>query len=217
MKLSDKIASSVKRTMVRVYLKNEIDELKEDMYSYVVVGEWKKIKEVLEWNEIEECYIETIGVNSALSLADLKNQNIRVEPGAIIREQVKIGDHAVILMGAIINSGCEIGKKTMVDMGAVIGGGVIVKENCHIGANAVLAGVVEPYSERGVIVEKDTFVGAGAVILEGVHVGQGVTIGANAVVNRDIPDFCVAVGIPAKIIKIKEKRDNFLVNDLRKL
>lgn len=69
-----------------------------------------------------------------------------IEPGAIIREQVQIGDNAVIMMGAVINIGAVIGEGTMIDMGAVLGGRAMVGKRCHIGAGAVLAGVVEPPS-----------------------------------------------------------------------
>ena len=60
--------------------------------------------------------------NSAIPLLDMKGINARIEPGAIIREQVEIGNAAVIMMGAIINIGAVIGDGTMIDMGAVLGG-----------------------------------------------------------------------------------------------
>ena len=127
------------------------------------------------------------------------------------------GKEAVILMGAIINTGCIIGERTMIDMGVVVGGGVVIKENCHIGANAVLAGMVEPYCEQPVIIEKNSFIGAGAVVLEGVHIGENTIIGANAVVTEDIPENCVAVGIPAKVIKRNQIKNNIIENDLREI
>ena len=87
-------------------------------------------------------------VNSAVPLLDMKNINARIEPGAIIRDQVEIGDRAVIMMGAIINIGAVIKEGTMIDMGAVLGGRAIVGKNCHIGAGAVLAGVIGPVRFR---------------------------------------------------------------------
>lgn len=47
-------------------------------------------------------------------------------------------------------------------------------------------------------------IGAGAVILGHITIGNDVFIGANAVVNRDIPDHCMAVGVPARIIRKAE-------------
>ena len=60
--------------------------------------------------------------NSAIPLLDLKGINARIEPGAVIRDQVTIGDGAVVMMGAIINIGAVIGEGTMIDMGVVMGG-----------------------------------------------------------------------------------------------
>lgn len=210
----EKIKNRTKKTNVRVYLNEEIEEFKEQMYQRVVIGEWKKIKEILEKHKIKNYRVETLCVNSALDLLDSKELSVRIEYGAIVRENVEIGKGAVLLMGCIVNTGCFIGENTMIDMGAVIGGHVIVKENCHIGANAVLAGTIEPYCEKGVCIEKDCFIGAGAVVLEGVHIGQNTIIGANSLVLEDIPSHSVAVGIPAKVIK-KNEYGTLIVPDLR--
>ena len=91
--------------------------------------------------------------NSGVPLLDLKGVKARIEPGAIIREKVEIGEGAVIMMGAVINIGAVVGKGTMIDMGAVLGGRATVGDRCHIGAGAVLAGVVEPASAGAVVIE----------------------------------------------------------------
>lgn len=53
------------------------------------------------------------------------------------------------------------------------------------------------------IIGNDVWVGANAVIMQDVHIGDGVVIGANAVVTKDIPDYAIAVGVPAKVIKYR--------------
>ena len=95
----------------------------------------------------------------AAPLLDKKYINARIEPGAVIRDQVEIGDNAVIMMGAIINIGAIIGEGTMIDMGAVLGGRATVGKNCHIGAGTVLAGVIEPASAVPVVIEDDVVIG----------------------------------------------------------
>ncbi len=90
-----------------------------------------------------------------------------LEPGAIIRDQVEIGDNAVIMMGAVI-IGAEI-VGTMIDMGVVLGGRAIVGKNSHVGAGAVLAGVIEPASAEPVRVGDNVLIGANAVVIEGTN------------------------------------------------
>jgi 2,3,4,5-tetrahydropyridine-2,6-dicarboxylate N-acetyltransferase len=153
-------------------------------------------------------------------MLDVKDLNARIEPGAIIREHVTIGDHAVVMMGAVLNIGAIVGDGSMIDMNAVLGGRATVGKNCHIGAGSVLAGVVEPPCANPVIIEDDVLVGANAVVLEGVRVGKGAVVAAGAIVIEDVPDNAVVAGIPAKLIKIKDekaKQKTALVDALRNL
>ena len=149
--------------------------------------------------------IENAARNSAVPLLDLKRLNARIEPGAIIRDQVEIGDGAVIMMGAILNIVAIVGPGTMIDMGAVLGGRATVGRNCHIGAGAVLAGVIEPASATPVVIEDGVLVGANAVVIEGVRVGRGAVVAAGAVVIQDVPENAVVAGCPARVIKMKDQ------------
>ena len=151
---------------------------------------------------------------------DLKDIPARIEPGAIIREQVEIGQNAVIMMGAIINIGAVIGDGTMIDMGAVLGGRAIVGKNCHIGAGTVLAGVVEPASATPVIVEDNVMIGANAVVIEGCRIGHDAVVAAGAVVVGDVAPNTVVAGCPARVIKVKDEKTagkTALVDALREL
>lgn len=207
----DYIGNSKKQTPVKVYLKGDLTKLTipEGIEDYlgektgVIFGDWNVIADFLKNNEanISQYHLENDARNSAVPLADLKQYNARIEPGAIIRNQVTIGANAVIMMGAIINIGAVIGADTMIDMGAVLGGRATVGKHAHIGAGAVLAGVVEPASATPVIIEDDVLVGANAVVIEGVHVGKGAVVAAGAIVTEDVPENTVVAGVPAKVIK----------------
>lgn len=176
--------------------------------SKVVFGDYEDLKVILELNKehISDVELEYDRRNSAVPLLDTTHINARIEPGAIIRDQVEIHDHAVIMMGAIINIGAVVGEKSMIDMGAVLGGRAVVGKNCHIGAGAVLAGVVEPASATPVVVEDDVLIGANAVVIEGVRIGKGSVVAAGAVVIEDVPENVVVGGIPARILKKKDEK-----------
>ena len=222
------IANSEKKTPVKVYVNTTapVDFGSAKVFggnnSFTVFGSWSELQPILEANaeKITDLVIENDRCNSGVPLLDMKNVKARIEPGAIIREKVEIGENAVIMMGAVINIGAVIGKGTMIDMGAVLGGRAIVGERCHSGAGAVLAGVIEPASATPVIVEDGVLVGANAVVIEGVHVGKNAVVAAGAVVIEDVPDNAVVAGSPARIIKMKDEKTEgktALVDALRTL
>jgi tetrahydrodipicolinate N-acetyltransferase len=224
------IANSKKSTPVKVYIKGEnLSELSYDNIqafveekTAVLFGEWKEVSAFLEANDtaITDYVVENDRRNSAIPLLDLKNINARIEPGAIIRDQVEIGDGVVIMMGAMINIGAVIGDGTMIDMNAVLGGRATVGKNCHIGAGTVLAGVIEPPSAKPVVVEDDVVIGANVVVLEGVTVGKGAIVAAGAVVTKDVAPHTLVAGTPARVLKeIDEgtKAKTEIMEELRKL
>ena len=208
------IATAEKKTPVKLYITddNTVNYGSAKVFNCgetkIVFGDWRELGPIIEANsaKITDIVIENNCRNSAIPMLDMKNIRARIEPGAIIREQVEIGDNAVIMMGAIINIGAVIGEGTMIDMGAVLGGRATVGKKCHIGAGAVLAGVIEPASATPVIVEDGVLVGANAVVIEGVHVGKNAVVAAGAVVIQDVPDNAVVAGCPARIIKMRDEK-----------
>ncbi len=224
------ISNSVKSTPVKVYVKGDLDGINfgDNTKAFVsgntgtLFGEWAEIEAALKANEnkIEDFVVENDRRNSAIPLLDMKHIQARIEPGAIIRDQVEIGKNAVIMMGASINIGSVVGEGTMIDMNVVLGGRATVGKNCHIGAGAVLAGVIEPPSAKPVVVEDNVVVGANAVVLEGVTVGQGAVIAAGAIVTEDVPANTVVAGTPARVIKEideKTKGKTEIKQELRRL
>ena len=175
----------------------------------IVFGDWRDISPAIEAQQdaIADIVIESSCRNSAVPLLDTKDLRARIEPGAIIREQVEIGEGAVIMMGAIVNIGASVGAGTMIDMGAVLGGRAMVGARCHIGATPV-------------VVEDEVLIGANAVVIEGCRIGRGAVVAAGAVVISDVPPDTVVAGCPARIIKRKDETSaakTALVDALREL
>ena len=223
------IRDAKKQTPVKVYVKGDdlpdSDEFKVfgSTTSKVLIGDLEPIQKYLEDNKdkIKDSYLEQDRRNSAIPMIDMTHINARIEPGCFIRENVTIGDNAVIMMGAVINIGAKIGDGTMIDMGAVLGGRAEVGKHCHVGAGAVLAGVIEPPSAKPVVLEDDVLIGANAVVVEGVHIGKGAVVGAGSIVLNDVPAGAVVAGNPARIIKEEKNEKTIektqLMDDLRKI
>ncbi|MGE5400677.1 MAG: 2,3,4,5-tetrahydropyridine-2,6-dicarboxylate N-acetyltransferase [Ignavibacteriales bacterium] len=223
------IASSKKTTPLQVFLSGELDKIDFAGLEYIGGKDFGLL--VTEFDYFEDFYarnkkyIKTFRVendrrNSAIPLADLTKYNARIEPGAIIRDLVEIGNNCVIMMGAVINIGASIGERTMIDMNTVIGGRAIIGRDCHIGAGTVIAGVIEPPSAEPVVIGDNVVIGANAVVLEGVKVGNGAVIAAGSVVIADVEEYCVIAGIPGKVIKKvdeKTKSKTLLIDALRNL
>lgn len=223
------IRAAEKKTPVKVYIWEKAPttfpgakEFPTGENTKILFGDWKVIGPALEAQKdaVLDLVVENDCRNSALPLLDKRDLNARIEPGAVIRDQVEIHDNAVIMMGAILNIGAIVGQGSMIDMGAVLGGRATVGKNCHVGAGAVLAGVIEPASATPVVIEDDVLIGANAVILEGVRVGRGAVVAAGAVVVADVPENMVVAGVPARIIKRKDEKataKTALVDALREL
>lgn len=222
------IKESKKSTLVKTYVNGDLSSV--DMSNiewygngnmYILVGEASDIISIIDANseKIKHYRMENDRRNSAIPMLDIKSINARIEPGAIIRDRVSIGENAVIMMGAVINIGAEIGEGTMVDMNAVVGARGKLGKNVHLGAGAVVAGVLEPPSKEPCVIEDNVLIGANAVILEGVRVGKGSVVAAGSVVTENVPEGVVVAGSPAKIIKNvddKTKGKTELLDDLRK-
>lgn len=230
--IRDLIANAKKKTPVQAFVRHRHalnltahDDLRifpTGAGTTILIGEWEEVEKALQRvaPQIEYFHLDNDRRNSAIPLLDLKHINARIEPGAVIRDKVEIGDRAIIMMGAVINIGAVVGSDTMIDMNAVVGARALVGKSCHIGAGAVLAGVLEPPSADPVIIEDEVLVGANAVVLEGCRVGKGSVVAAGAVVVNDVEAGVVVAGQPARVIKKvdeKTKDKTALLKELRRL
>ena len=116
-----------------------------------------------------------------------------VHPSAIVSPTAKIGEGTVVMHGAIIQSDANIGRHCIINTGATVDHECVIGDYVHISPNASLCGNVH--------VDEGVHIGAGVTIIPNIHIGAWATVGAGAVVISNIPAGCVAVGVPAKIIK----------------
>lgn len=137
----------------------------------------------------------SLGKNIVLTAWD-NYENEKFSPQIIIKKGTSIGDYAHI---TAIN-------KIIIGENVLTGRRILITDNSHgetIRKFLMLPPSKRPLHSKGpVIIENNVWIGEKASILGGVTIGEGAIIGANAVVTKDVPAFGVAVGNPAKTIKI---------------
>ena len=121
-----------------------------------------------------------------------------IDPTAHISKPINLGEGVVIAPGVNISFNVKIGNNCIINTASVIEHNVTIGDHSHIGPNVAIAGATR--------IGKEAFIGIGASVINFLKIGNRVVIGAGSVVLNNIPDDATAVGIPAKIIKIKGKR-----------
>jgi len=127
--------------------------------------------------------------------------NVYVGHNAILKgyhkNTMRIGDETWIGQQAFLHSagGIDIGSRVG------IGPGVRIISSFHTEAGRDIPILSSPIEFAPVVIEDDCDLGVGAIVLPGVRIGKGAQIGAGAVVTEDVPPYCVAVGVPAKVTR----------------
>ena len=145
---------------------------------------------------------------------------------ADVGKGTRIWAFAHVMKGAALGTDCNIGEGCFVESGAVLGNNVTVKNNVSVwdcvvceddvflGPACVLTNDVNPRSAVKIdrseflptLIRQGATVGAGATIVCGVTLGRYAFVGAGAVVIRDVPDYGLVVGNPAKLIGYMDEK-----------
>lgn len=120
------------------------------------------------------------------------------------------------ITGIEIHPGAKIGRNLFIDhgMGVVIGETAEIGDNVTIYHGVTLGGTGKDKGKRHPTVEDNVIIGAGAKVLGPITIGKNAKIGANSVVLKDVPANVTACGIPATIVKPKEKNVLYIYSDM---
>jgi UDP-2-acetamido-3-amino-2,3-dideoxy-glucuronate N-acetyltransferase len=174
---------------------------------------------------LQQCQAALQGPSSNGKNLPARRPNYSVHESAFIDEDVEIGEGTSIwhvshiLKHSRIGRDCRIGQNVVIGPNVSVGNGVKVQNNVSVyegvtleddvfcGPSMVFTNVYNPRSEirrmnelRPTLVRRGATLGANCTIICGITIGQYAFVGAGAVVTRDVPDYALVIGNPARII-----------------
>ena len=171
----------------------------------VKIREHKKIKLKGSATIEDGCFINalskggiTIGNNFSLG------RNSIIECTGVIRE---LGEELIIGENVGIAANAFIAMRGTITIGdnTIFGPGVSIHAENHNFSDLNKPIRKQGATRKGVTIGKDCWIGSKAVILDGVNIGNHVIVAAGAVVTKDVPDYAIVGGVPAKIIKQRKE------------
>ncbi|RME85375.1 MAG: N-acetyltransferase [Zetaproteobacteria bacterium] len=148
-----------------------------------------------------------------------KHETAIVDEGAVIGDGTKIWHWTHVCAGARIGRDCTLGQNVFVARNVLIGDrvkiqnnvsvyeGVVLEDEVFCGPSMVFTNVINPRSAvprkheyRRTVVRRGATLGANCTIVCGVEIGRYAFVGAGAVVTKDVPDYALVVGVPARQI-----------------
>jgi maltose O-acetyltransferase len=131
-----------------------------------------------------------------------KNVTISVLNQVEFSDDIYISNNCWIITPDNNQSKITIGNYVMIAQNVMIIGGN------HSTLRTDIPMMLQGEGKQGsIVIEDDVWIGAGAIILTGVKIGQGSVIGAGSVVTKDIPEYSIAVGNPAKVVKSRKSEN----------
>ena len=134
------------------------------------------------------------------SLFDHCGKNVNIEQGARFATgfRIRIGSGSGLGVNASVHGPLRIGENVM------MGPDVTILTHTH---NIERTDI--PMGRQGTVVKEvsigdDVWIGMRSIIMPGVRIGNGVVIGAGAVVTKNVPDFAIVGGVPARIIRYRK-------------
>lgn len=129
----------------------------------------------------------------------------KIHSTAVFRqgERIFIGNNCLVNHNNVLQAGKKHGKIVLGD-NVMTGPNVMMFAFNHGSIKNGVPMINQDYIDGDIIIEDDVWIGAGVVVLAGVRISKGAIIASNAVVNKDVPEYAVVGGVPARLLKYRE-------------
>ena len=166
----------------------------------------------LEHADYDGC---TIGANAILRSEAVfycnvtMGDDVRTGHKVLVRENTVIGHNVIIGTNTVLDNNCRIGSYVSMQSGVYLPTGTVIEDYVFLGPGATLTNDRHPartdWTAEPPRVKRGASLGANTVILPGVTIGEGAMVAANAVVTKDVPDWHLAKGLPARSTPLPEE------------
>lgn len=185
-----------------------IDRINDKELTYNFIGYIDDTKKdfVVGDDSFLDCYENQLAVVIAISnpkirskLAERYQRNKHlffpniVDPSVLMSESVSLGMGNIICAGSIMTVDISVADFCIFNLDCTVGHGSVIDNFVTVNPSVNISG--------NVVVSEGASIGTGAQLLQGLKIGKNSVVGAGAVVIEEIPDNCVAVGVPAKKIR----------------
>jgi sugar O-acyltransferase (sialic acid O-acetyltransferase NeuD family) len=192
----DIIRASSEYSDLKIYFIDDLLPVNTDLNDATVIGGIEYLKEIISPTV-------TVAIGSPKSRRKLTQKLTEMGVGfakivdafAHIRPNVTIDDGCVICAMATISTNSQIGSQVVVNIGAIVGHDVIIGSYSVISPGAIILG--------GASIGEGVEIGAGAIVHPQVKIGNWCKIAMGAVVYKDVPDYAIVSGNPARIMLVQ--------------
>ena len=120
-----------------------------------------------------------------------------IHPRSYVSSTATLGAGNYIKAGALIDTNTKVGNCCIIDNGVTIPHDNVIEDGCHIAPGVTMG--------SSVVIGEKTIVGIGSSIATDIHIGKAVIVSVGSAVTKNIPDFAVVEGVPAKVIGTRKK------------
>lgn len=180
-----------------------------DIFGYKVLGDMDLVPALMEKFQSLSFFV-AIGDNWKRSVIVRQflelNPNMKfanaIHPDSTLGKNVVLGKGIMVMAGAIINADSSIGDFSIINTKASVGHESTLSDFCSLAPNSTLAGNVK--------IGEFSVVSLSATVLNGRIIGEHCVVGAHSLLIKDVEDFSVYYGIPAKFARSREKGESYL-------